>query len=101
MQDIASPPLSQAAPNRDPVAAIVEERLNEFARNHGGEITAAPDESGKMALAFNGVMVAGENRDIAILRLASALLDDPRFTVRLTRSLGSVITHEASGPVLS
>jgi hypothetical protein len=70
------------------VAAVVEEQLREFARNEGIRLVWDEDENGSVEVCFGAVTVRGENLDIAILRLANALLEDHRYSSRLTRELG-------------
>ena len=62
--------------------------MREFARNEGMKLVSREDESGSVEVCFGAVTARGENLDIAILRLANALLEDHRYSARLTRKLG-------------
>src|SRR4051794_23520101 len=75
---------------RDPVGLVVEQQLRNLANASRESFRLGADAHGKVTAAFGRVKVEGENADITILRLASALLDDPRFRHCLTQSLRSV-----------
>src|SRR4051812_46137858 len=87
--------LNQASPvriadDRDPVAKSVEELLCKLARKKGARLTVSETEIGEVEVRFETVALCAENRDIAILRLAGALLENQRFTSDLTQSLRRV-----------
>src|SRR3954453_7960782 len=75
---------------RDPVAALVEKQLRDLAGSERLKIFFGDDGGGIVEGRFGSVTVRGESLDIAVLRLANRLLEDPRFSDRLTRSLRSV-----------
>ncbi len=75
---------------RDPVGALVEEQLQELAHANDETFNFSVSNAGWVVATFGSTKVTGETLDVAILRLASALLDDPRFTKGLTRALRSV-----------
>lgn len=81
---------------RDPVAAIVEERLREFARDQGVDLRVQSDRKGNVVMTFEALSVHGESQDIAALRLACSVLDDSRFAKPLTRALGRLSELSAS-----
>jgi hypothetical protein len=76
-----------SAHERDPVAVLVEKELNELARTSDVKTHLNPDGERDVELRFDKVVVRGETRDIALLRLASALLQVERFKLPLTQAL--------------
>jgi hypothetical protein len=73
---------------RDPVALLVERELKELADQCNVEASLNPPDNGNVQLRFDNIVVSGESRDIALLRLASALLNNERYMARLTQTLG-------------
>jgi hypothetical protein len=80
---------------RDPVALLVEEQLSELAQGSGTEVHFDSSNSGDIEVRFETFTIRGENRDIALLRLASALLDDNRFAPTLIHALRSPVGKDA------
>jgi hypothetical protein len=101
MQTFNSSRSSRIFQERDPVAILIEEELCKFARREGAIISVREDKDGKAEARFDAATAGGENRDIAILRLANSLLEDPRFRSRLTRALSSVrgLSLDQNSPV--
>jgi hypothetical protein len=83
------------AHERDPVALFIEKELNELARTSDVRTHLNPARERDVELRFDNVVVHGETRDIALLRLASALLQIDRFKLPLTRALGPELHAEA------
>jgi hypothetical protein len=83
------------AHERDPVAVFVEKELRELARTSDVKTNLNPAKDRNVELRFDDVVVHGETRDIALLRLASALLEVERFKLPLTRALGPELHEEA------
>jgi hypothetical protein len=73
---------------RDPVSLIIERELAEIAEESQIETELNPSANIDVQLRFDNVVVQGETRDIALIRLASALLIEERFRVRLVEVLG-------------
>jgi hypothetical protein len=63
----------------DAVALAVESHLHSMQLDGHGEFFCREDK-GEIVLAFGSVEVRAENSDLALLRLASALLDHPKFS---------------------
>ena len=63
----------------DPVAASVEGHLRSMEEAGHGEFSIEC-EKGEVVLSFGGIQARGENYDVALLRLASALLDSVDFS---------------------
>jgi hypothetical protein len=80
---------------RDPVAVFVERELDELARIAQVDADLKPDTERNVELRFGEVVVKGETRDIALLRLASALLQVERFRLPLTQALSPELHREA------
>ena len=70
----------------DPVAAAVEAHFREMAAKKLGQF-AVSEKDGKVSAAFGAITVLGETYDIALVRLASALLDDARLKDELLARL--------------
>src|SRR6266511_1013552 len=81
--------------DRDPIAVFIERELHELARTSDVEAHLNPARERDVELRFGEVVVCGETRDIALLRLASALLQVERFRLPLTRALGPEMHAEA------
>ncbi|MEP6668706.1 MAG: hypothetical protein ABJF10_06110 [Chthoniobacter sp.] len=76
----------------DPVAAAVEEHLREMQAGGYGELVVESKPPGIM-VGFGGVWARGENYDIALVRLAGAVLNDTRMgNVFLQRIRASIPT---------
>ncbi len=81
---------------RDRVAAVIEARLHELARRGHGELKVKRDTGG-IRLRFGAVAETGSDYDIALVRLAKALIDDPQLKTAITEALkGSDLFHEAA-----
>jgi hypothetical protein len=76
--------------SRDRVAEIVEERVRELARSEGTDLVFDEDKDGGVQVRVAATSARGDSVDIAVMRLANALLDNPRYAARLTRALGGV-----------
>lgn len=87
--NIASVPTGARRAVRDPVALLIEAELEKLAVSEGVEIDLNPRETEDVELRFDGVVARGECRDIALVRLASALLENERFIYPLVRGLGA------------
>jgi len=74
----------------DPIALAVEEQLRKMQTDGYGELRVEDQASG-VSIGFGGVSAQGENYDIALVRLANALLSDARLgNPFLERLRGSV-----------
>jgi hypothetical protein len=82
---------SSGSHGRDPVALLVDEQLCELAQDSGSELRFGSKKDGDVEVRFGTVTTCGENRDIAVLRLASELLDDDRFALTLIQTLKSPV----------
>jgi hypothetical protein len=76
---------------RDPAAVLVENQLRELARDNSVEVHFDSRQGGMVAVTFDSITAVGETRDIAVVRMASSLLDDRRFAPALVRILNSVV----------
>lgn len=86
----ASPPRLSRLENRDHVAELIEAQLRELARDEGTELLVEICDDGRVGARLAAVSARGENLDIAIIRLANALLDDPPYNELLTHALSRV-----------
>ena len=77
--------------SRDPVAVLVEKQLREMTERAGTTLLLEQDDHGRVKAQWGDVSVSGKSVDIAIMRLANGLLDDPRYTATLTVALSRVI----------
>ncbi|MEP6670660.1 MAG: hypothetical protein ABJF10_15995 [Chthoniobacter sp.] len=74
----------------DPIAVSIVEHLREMQSGGYGELVIERKPPGVL-VGFGGVWARGENDDIALVCLASAILNDPRLGgVFLQRIRGSV-----------
>jgi hypothetical protein len=73
----------------DPVAAAVEEHLRNMESEGHGEL-AIDEGRDEVTLTFGGVKVRAENYDIALVRLAGALLDDEHIGLQFLARVRSV-----------
>jgi hypothetical protein len=90
---------SPIAHARDPVALVVERELKDLAQQYDVEASLNPPDDGNVELRFDNIVVSAESQDIALLRLASALLNEERYMARLTQTLGPQLNpHVGSLP---
>jgi hypothetical protein len=82
---------------RDPVALLLERELGNLARQIGVEAHLGPNGDGDPEVRFGDVVARGETHDIALLRLASALLEKDRFKRELVLALGTQLNAELAG----
>ena len=81
----------------DAVAAAMEDHIRKLQSDGHGELVTARMEDG-ISLAFGDVKVRAENYDIALVRLAGALLDDARLGSHfLARLRSGNLTHLIRG----
>lgn len=73
---------------RDPIAQLVEEELNKLARSCRVKAVLESSQTGIVELRFDNIVVTGGSRDIALVRLGGALLDDKRYGSALKKTLG-------------
>lgn len=87
----AKPSLRCDAPARDAVALAIEKFLqNEAVHGYGPfQVREHPDQ---ITASFSRATVSGETRDIALIRLARALLDNARLRPGLTKLLHGMLT---------
>jgi hypothetical protein len=76
---------------RDSVAAAVEEQFHAMEADGHGELVVDQHCDG-VGLSFGAIQVNAENYDIALLRLARAILDDPHIGHELLTRLRSLST---------
>lgn len=70
---------------------LVEEELRRLASVEEQELVVDEKEPGTTFASFGAIFVRGEDRDIAVLRLANTLLDDARLRPLVTGSLIQII----------
>jgi hypothetical protein len=76
---------------RDPIAGAIEIFLEELQTKGEGVLRRAEIRQGWIRLSFGEAMVEAEAYDIALVRLANAMLDDVRYTQALTLALRAPI----------
>lgn len=69
-------------PGRDPVSKSIEALLRELEADGHGEFQVT-DKEGVVCLGFGDLRVEAQTFDIALVRLASAMIDDPRYCTRI------------------
>jgi len=74
------------APGRDPVAIAIETLLVEMQMKGMGSIYKKITPLG-VQLTFDGVMAEGETLDLALVRLANAMLDKGKYSPLLIETL--------------
>lgn len=72
--------------DRDPVAAAIEGLLLEMQANGLGSLQTV-SRTGMIALSFGEMEAEGRTLDIALVRLANAMMDDEKFSRFLIEAL--------------
>lgn len=72
--------LPSAKPPRDPVCEAIEELLREMEAQGKGVVIEESSIEGATKLSFDGLTAEAANRDVALLRLASKMMDCVRHT---------------------
>jgi hypothetical protein len=69
---------------------MIEKQVRELARSEGTELFLNEDKDGGVQARLATASARGENLDIAVVRLANVLLNEPRYAARLVRALAHV-----------
>jgi hypothetical protein len=71
---------------RDPICELIESLLNDLQARGEGSFIRTP-KAGSIHLAFGGSQGEAETYDIALVRLASAMMDDAKYNRVVTAAL--------------
>ncbi len=86
--------MSAPAPDRDPVAIAIETLLLEMQFKGVGSVYKQ-SVADTVVLAFDDVRAEGKTLDIALVRLASAMMDSEKYTAFLIEALKPARSAEA------
>jgi hypothetical protein len=83
--------------DRDPVCEKVEALLEEMEVAGDGAIATTLDR-GSVKLRFGGLWAEGESYEIALVRLACVMIDDPRYRETVISALSGVLHSAEQAP---